>query len=275
MKKDGQSLDSAFYSHYESGIEKNRLLSGTNNLEFYRTKQILSRFLPRKPATILDAGGGPGRYSFWLAGKGHSVHLIDVMPLHIQQAREVQRRSKQRLASVSLGDARKLDFEHRTFDTVLLFGPLYHLIQRKERLKALSEAYRVLKPRGRLFAAAISRFTSTLDGSSRGWIRDPTFMKIVKQDLKNGQHRNPRNVPEYFTTAFFHHPNELKAEIIQAKFKSVELYAITGFAWLLPEFNKLWSDRALRGRLLALLEMTEGEPSMMGVSDHLLAMGTK
>jgi len=100
-------------------------------------------------------------------------------------------------------------------------------------------------------------------------------MKIVKQDLKNGQHRNPRNVPEYFTTAFFHHPNELKGEIIQAKFKSVELYAITGFAWLLPEFNKLWSDRELRGRLLALLEMTEAEPSMMGVSDHLLAMGTK
>jgi ubiquinone/menaquinone biosynthesis C-methylase UbiE len=275
MKKDGQSLDSAFYSHYESGVEKNRLLSGTNNLEFYRTKQILSRFLPRKPATMLDAGGGPGRYSFWLARKGHSVHLVDVMPLHIQQAREVQRRSKQRLASISLGDARKLDFEHRTFDIVLLFGPLYHLVQRKERLKALSEAYRVLKPGGRLFAAAISRFTSTLDGSSRGWIRDPTFMKIVKQDLKNGQHRNPRNVPEYFTTAFFHHPNELKAEIIQAKFKSVELYAITGFAWLLPEFNKLWSDRELRGRLLALLEMTEGEPSMMGVSDHLLAMGTK
>jgi len=94
MKKDGQSLDSAFYSHYESGVEKNRLLSGTNNLEFYRTKQILSRFLPRKPSTILDAGGGAGRYSFWLAGKGHSVHLVDVMPLHIQQALEVQRRSK-------------------------------------------------------------------------------------------------------------------------------------------------------------------------------------
>ena len=274
MKK-GRSLDSAFYSHYESGIEKNRLLSGTNNLEFYRTKRILLRFIPRKPVTILDAGGGPGRYSFWLAGKGHRVHLVDIMPVHVQQARDVQRRSTRRLASISLGDARRLDFDDRTFDIVLLFGPLYHLVQRKERVEALSEAYRVLKPGGKLFAAAISRFTSALDGSTRGWIRDPAFMKIVKRDLKNGQHRNPRNVPEYFTTAFFHHPDELRAEIVQAKFKFVKLYAITGFAWLLPEFDRLWTNRELRGRLLTLLEMTEAEPSMMGVSDHLLAMGTK
>lgn len=197
------------------------------------------------------------------------------MPLHIQQARDVQRRSKRQLASISLGDARLLDFDNRTADIVLLFGPLYHLVQRKERLKALSEAYRVLKPGGKLFAAAISRFTSALDGSVRGYIRDSDFMKIVKQDLKNGQHRNPRNIPEYFTTAFFHHPKELEAEIIQARFKSVELYAVTGFAWLLPKFNKLWAKYDLRGRLLTLLERTERERSMIGVSDHLLVTGTR
>src|SRR5438093_7845351 len=140
MKKDSQSLDSAFYSHYESGVEKNRLLIGTNTLEFYRTKQILSRFLPKRPVTILDVGGGPGRYSFWLAGKGHRVHLVDIVPLHIKQARYEQRKSKHKLASITLGDARKLDFHDRTMDIVLLFGPLYHLVQSRERLKALSEA---------------------------------------------------------------------------------------------------------------------------------------
>ena len=55
-----KSLDSAFYAHYESGVEKDRLLTGSSNLEFYRTKEIISRFLPKKPATILDVGGGPG-----------------------------------------------------------------------------------------------------------------------------------------------------------------------------------------------------------------------
>lgn len=269
------SLDSAFYKHYESGVEKGRLLSGSSNLEFYRTKEIISRFLRKKPATLLDVGGGPGRYSFWLAEKGHRVHLIDMVPLHIKQARYQQRRSKHKLASITIGDARELDFNDRTMDIVLLFGPLYHLVQRRERLKALSEARRVLKPGGRVFAASISRFTSALDGSLHGYIQDPAFMKIIKQDLKNGQHRNPRNVPDYFTTAFFHHPTELEAEIKRAGFTSVTTYALTGFAWLLPRFSEYWNDPKLRGRLLTLLERTESEPSLIGVSDHLLATGTK
>ena len=179
------------------------------------------------------------------------------------------------MASISLGDARNLDFEDGIADAVLLFGPLYHLVERKERLEALSEAYRVLNPGGLVFAAGISKFTSAIDGSRGMFIQDPAFMKIVKQDLKNGQHRNPRNVPEYFTTAFFHHPVELEAEIRQAGFKSVKVHAVTGFAWLLSSFSKLWSSRELRARLLAILERTELEPSLMGVSDHLLATARK
>jgi ubiquinone/menaquinone biosynthesis C-methylase UbiE len=197
------------------------------------------------------------------------------MPLHITQARATQRRARRPLASISLSDARNLDFEDGIADTVLLFGPLYHLIERKERLKALLETYRVLKPSGVMFAAGISKFTSALDGSRGMFIRDPEFRKIMNQDLKNGQHRNPRNVPEYFTTAFFHHPTELEAEIRQAGFKSVRVHAVTGFAWLLPSFHKIWNNRELRTRLLAILERTELEPSLMGVSDHLLATARK
>src|SRR5438477_12085899 len=153
MKRRGSSLDSAFYAHYQAGVERNRLLHGTSSLEYYRTKQIVSRYLPRRRGTILDIGGGPGRYSFWLAGKGHRVHLVDAMPLHVRQARAAQRRARLPLASISVGHARKFNFEDRTADTVLLFGPLYHLVERKERLEALSEAYRVLKPGGLVFAA--------------------------------------------------------------------------------------------------------------------------
>ncbi len=275
MKVRSSSLDSTFQAHYRSGVEKDRLLKGSSNLEFYRTKQILSRYLPKRHVTILDIGGGPGRYSFWLAEMGHSVHLVDILPLHVQQAHESQRKTGSPLASISLGDARELDFEDKFADVVLMFGPLYHLVRETERLKALSEVFRVLKPGGTLFAAAISRFTSALDGCLRGYIRDPGFMKIIKQDLKNGQHRNPTNNPEYFTTAFFHHPNQLKTEISQAGFKSVRVYAITGFAWLLPKFDQYWRNPQLKARLVSILEKTELEPSMMGMSDHLLGVGKK
>jgi len=275
MNRRSSSLDAAFHAHYHSGVERNRLLHDTSSLEYYRTKQILSRHLPRRRATILDIGGGPGRYSFWLAGKGHRVHLVDALPLHIMQAQAAQRRARRPLAGISLGDARNLDFEDGVADMVLLFGPLYHLVRRTERLQALLEAYRVLKTGGIVFVAGISKFTSALDGSRGMFIRDPMFMKIVKQDLKNGQHRNPTNVPEYFTTAFFHHPTELEAEVRQAGFKSVGVHAVTGFAWLLRSFHKIWNSRQLRSRLLAILERTEVEPSLMGVSDHLLAMARK
>ena len=276
MSRRGTSLDSSFFTHYGSSVEKNRLLSiGSNSLEFYRTKEILERFLPKRSAVILDVGGGPGRYSFWLASKGHTVHLVDIVPLHVRQAMAKQRESKARLASIALGDARDLDFENGVADIVLLFGPLYHLVRKKERVKALTEAYRVLRPGGWVFAAAISKFTSALDGSNNGFIQDPAFMKIIKQDLKTGQHRNPRNVPEYFTTSFFHHPEELEEEIDQAGFKAVRVYALTGFAWLLHRLREYWTAPVLRKRLLSILRELELEPSMMGVSDHLLATGRK
>ncbi len=100
-------------------------------------------------------------------------------------------------------------------------------------------------------------------------------MRIVRQDLRNGQHRNPNDNSEYFTTSFFHHPNELESEIREAKFTTVRVYAVTGFAWLLPRFKEFWSNPKLKARLLTILEKTELEPSMIGQSDHLLAIGRK
>jgi SAM-dependent methyltransferase len=124
------SLDASFRSHYNAGVERDRLLGGTSNLEFERTKRILSRHLLGKPATILDVGGGPGRYSFWLAEMGYSIHLVDVLPLHVRQAREFQRSSKNHLASIRRGDARSLDFEDKSADAVLMFGPSTILSER-------------------------------------------------------------------------------------------------------------------------------------------------
>ena len=269
------SLDKGFLAHYNAGVEKDRLLKGSSNLEFERTKRILLRYLPKRPSVIVDVGGGPGRYSFWLAEMGHSLHMIDVLPLHIRQARRFQRDTRHPLASIALGDARKLRFGNESVDEVLMFGPMYHLIRKAERLKALSEARRVLRPNGLLFVAAISKFASVLDGSARGFILDPGFMKIIRSDLKTGQHRNPTNHPGYFTTAFFHHPRELEDELRKAKFRSVKTYSVTGFAWLLPNFKQIWNDPELKRRLMELLDLIEEEPSLLGVSDHVLAVARK
>src|SRR5205823_6075133 len=106
------------------------------------------------------------------------------------------------------GDARSLALDAKSFDAVLLLGPLYHLIQRKERLAALAEARRVVADDGVLAAAAISRFASIIDGLARGLLLHPEFRSIVEKDLRSGEHRNPSDLPRAFTTSFFHRPEE-------------------------------------------------------------------
>jgi len=149
------------------------------------------------------------------------------------------------------------------------------LVEKQDREKSLSEAFRTLKPGGLLFAAAISRFASALDGLFQNFIQDEKFFKIVRQDLKLGQHRNPTNHPEYFTTAFFHRPNELQDEIRKVGFAQPRLYAVEGPAWLLPDFQKVWRNPRLRSRMLTILEQTAHEPALIGQSAHILAIARK
>ena len=68
-------------------------------------------------------------------------------------------------------------------DAVLLLGPLYHLTERADRVRALAEGRRVLRPGGVLAAAAISRYASAVDGLFRGHLREPGFEAIVERDL--------------------------------------------------------------------------------------------
>ena len=79
-------LSNEALSHYERGEEDRRLSQGVGQLELARTQELLSRFLPTPPAVIFDVGGGSGVYAFWLAQQGYEFHLIDAVPLHIQQA---------------------------------------------------------------------------------------------------------------------------------------------------------------------------------------------
>ncbi|HET7170940.1 MAG TPA: hypothetical protein VFI18_04835 [Gaiellales bacterium] len=71
--------------HYARGEERDRLLSAFGQVELTRTCEILERALPRAPATVADVGGGPGRYSLWLAGRGYTVRHRDLVQLHVDQ----------------------------------------------------------------------------------------------------------------------------------------------------------------------------------------------
>src|SRR5437660_6338821 len=276
MSESHFSLPPEFFEHYGSGYEAQRLQSGSSQIELARTQELVMRYVPSPPAVIFDVGGGPGVYACWLAKQGYEVHLLDANPLHIELARQAsQAQPDTPLASVEVGDARSLKRSDASVDIVLLFGPLYHLTERAHRLTALQEAHRVLRPGGLLLAAGISRFTSALDGLRQGLFDDPVFTQIVERDLLDGQHRNPTNHPLYFTTSFFHHPEELQSEVQEAGFLYEKTLPIEGPLWLSSYVVANFSDQKQREQFLALARRLEEEPSLLGISAHLLAVARK
>ena len=257
---------------YGKGLERDRLATGAGALEFARTQAILQKYLPPPPAVIADVGGGPGRYAAWLAESGYQVHLIDPVPLHIEQAGQ---RTGATLASAAVGDARSLPLPDESADVVLLLGPLYHLPERPDRLTALAEARRVCRPGAVVIAAAVSRFASMLDGLRGSYLENPTFAEMAAADLRTGRHVNPTQNPAYWTTAYLHRPDELAIELAEAGLPHETTLAVEGPAWLLPDLDARLGDERRRSILLDALAALETEPTLLGASAHLLAVARR
>jgi len=261
--------------YYESFEEETRLTFGASQLEFERTKEILLRHLPPPPARVVDVGGASGAYSLWLADVGYDVHLVDASERLVAEARQRSDASAKPIASLAVGDARELPEDSDSADAVLVMGPLYHLTSQEDRTLALRDAHRVLRADGVLAAAAISRYASALDGLARNLAQDPSFVAIRDRDLRDGQHRNDTGNQAYFTTAFFHTPEELEAEMIGAGFNRTQIVGVEGPAWLLPDFDERWQDPERRRVVLDTARALEAAPAVIGASAHLLGVARK
>ncbi len=268
-------IDPAIRDFYDRTPEESRLQLGPFQLEELRSRELILRHAPKAPAVVLDVGGAAGAYAFWLADRGYEVRLLDATPRLVEVARTRNERAAHKLAACSVADARSLPEPGDSAAMVLLLGPLYHLVNESDRRAAIAEALRVLQPGGVLIAAGISRWASALDGLSRELLRDKEFARIVESDLVDGRHHNPTNHPDYFTTAFFHRPEELRAEVRDAGFEVEGLYGIEGPAWILPDFVERWDDPERREVVLRVARAVEAEPSVIGCSAHLLVVGRK
>ncbi len=180
-------------------MEEDRLEQGVFKLEKLRSQAIIQRYLIPGGMTIADIGGATGTYSFWLQREGYSVHLLDSAEAHVEMARQTGKHLKKPLDSVTFGDARSLPYADEKFDLVMVFGPLYHLQDQKDRVQTLKEARRVLKPGGIILASTITRYASLLDGFWRSLILDPdlrrSWIRISKAGSIRTQQKRQNTLP--------------------------------------------------------------------------------
>ncbi|HEY3504668.1 MAG TPA: class I SAM-dependent methyltransferase [Actinocatenispora sp.] len=253
--------------YYREGGERTRLLDGAGLLEGLRTRDVLARFLPAAPARVLDVGGATGVYAGWLADAGYDVHLVDLMPEHVAVAAGLPG------VTAAVGDARALAEPAASADAVLLLGPLYHLLDRADRVAAWREAARTVRPGGPVIAATIGRFASLHDGFVQDFYADPRFLPIVERALATGEHR-PEG--DWFTDAYFHRPEEPAAEARDAGLDVVTVVAVEGTLWQLgPRLGEILADPARTELMLSMLRRIEAEPSLLGASSHLLTIATR
>ncbi len=270
---DGPPLDPEILEYYATAWDEDaRIRSGLGELEFLRTQEIVRRFLPADPLRILDVGGASGVHAEWLLDDGHHVHLIDPVPIHVDVARS--RLGDRPRFRADTGDGRHLPVPDASCHAVLLMGPLYHLTERSDRVACWTEAFRVLEPGGLVVAAVITRFASLFSGLSGGDFFDPEFRAVVERDLIDGQHRNPSD-KDWFTTAYFHRPDEVAAEATDAGFEVVAVLGVEGIAMWIPRLERWWPDPERRTAIVDAARAIESEPTLLGLGPHLLAIARK
>ncbi len=106
-------------------------------------------------------------------------------------------------------------------------------------------------------------------------MKDIVFRKIIEQDLRDGQRRNPTGNPIYFTDTFFHHPDELRNEVSSAGFNFQKILAVESICYVLKNFETEWYDEDSRECLSKIIRKIESEPALIGASPHIMSVAEK
>jgi SAM-dependent methyltransferase len=264
--------DEALRTYYERGMERERLSDGRGDLEFTRTTEIVRRRLPTAPAVVADIGGGPGRYALWLASLGYQVEHRDLMALHVEQL--TADAAGVPGIHTAVGDVRDLDLPDASVDAVLLLGPLYHLLDRAERVGALRECARIVRPGGAVFAAAITRWAARIDGMLREriYVKHPASVDLIDEIDRTGM---LPPLGEGAFTAFCHRPGELREEMQEGGLEVTDLVSVEGPAFILGDLDARMTDPADRSVALEVARAIERVPELVGFGPHLIATGTR
>ena len=173
------SLLEDYYSHFD---EDKRLKSRHGQVEFITSMKYIEECLNEDfNKRILDIGAGTGAYSVYLSNKGYNVDAVELVEHNIKIFK-----SKNSKANVMQGNALDLSMlASDSYDIVLLFGPMYHLLKKEEKIKALSEAKRVTKKGGIIL---VSYYMNDYAIITYGFIKKHILEAIEKKQVDENYH---------------------------------------------------------------------------------------
>ena len=269
-------------AYYESfgPREWQRLDTPEGRLEWAVTTEALRSYLPPK-GRVLDLGGGPGRYTLWLAQRGYRVVLADLSPAMLALARERIAAAgpavQANVEAIVEGDARDLPmFAHAEFDAVLCLGPFYHLPEAADRSRAGGELKRLVKPGGMLAVMLMSRFAllrrTLAIADERHHLRDAEWLTRL---LNDGIFSN--DVAGRFNAGYGARPQEIAPFFESFGFRTKSLLATDGLLGGLADAAEelAASDPAAHELLMRLASRTASDPALHGISGHLLYIGAR
>jgi SAM-dependent methyltransferase len=267
--KKGQLISKELESFYNKASEETRLDKGMGIFEFERIKELIEQHISKPNSTIIDVGGGTGKYSEWLAKNNHTVHLIEPVLKHIKLAEKRSNKLKKPF-SVTIGEAKKLPIKDNSADLVILHGPLYHLQKKEDRVAAIIEAKRVVKKGGIILGFAINATASTVVGLMNGMIHASSFFNMCREELTTGIHDAPKDFPFLLADAFYHKPEGLKSEFIEQNLNFINLFAVEGMIWLDNEYFANMLDKKKSKTLKALQNLTQNDEYLLPFSPHMM-----
>ena len=283
-----------YYSHFD---EKNRLKNdNSGKLEFLMTMRILEKNLPpvqvaENPegavvagaeraggaeVSILDLGGGAGVYSFLLAKKGYKVTLADLSETLLAQANKQKKEDNvQNLISCDQGNATDLScYKDQSFDVVLLFGPLYHLTEKAEREKCISEVGRVLKKGGNVFASFIPHLSGSIALVQRFcWSPDQVDINTLEECFASGKFKNLSD--KGFQEGYYHASEEIENLFSANGFEKILLRSIRGFGYEKEDVIFKFKNKNVFSKILDLIDSTAEDKSIIEMCGHAMYVGVK
>jgi ubiquinone/menaquinone biosynthesis C-methylase UbiE len=273
------SIIREFYDNIAETEWKRLTSDAYHRLEFIVTSHFLEKYLPTT-GLVLDAGGGPGRYTIELAKKGYDIVLLDLSPrcLELAKRKIVRAHVQERVKQVVEGSVTDLSmFQTEQFDAVLCLGPFSHLVEERDRDKAAGEIARVAKRGAPLFISVIGLygvFRTVLQRLPHE-LTDPSHEELFTRGVH--RYHGIRHKGEHgFPDAYFWHPKQLRELLENKGVETIEMATCEGLSsHLQGPTNKLYRDKEKWTRWTQLILKTCTDSTLLGMGEHFLYVGRK